>query len=243
MPADVQKRFYQGYILPLIDYGSITWGTTSNANIERLPKLQKRAARIILRADFDTPSSLMFRELNWLSVESRLKYKKAVLTNRALDNLTPDYISKLLTPLSEIHSLNLRSSENGLLHIPLARTALLNGSFTCSATKLWNALPQTVRNSGSVSTFKKSLKTLFYAFNPRVHHIYFTLTNVILHAKTTLSVCQDLCYCRSAYALHVYNRWHRGHACLDICFRHVLPVLLCIRLTVVDIRCGCKVFY
>ena len=142
MPTDVQKHFYQGYILPLIDYGSITWGTTSNANIERLSKLQKRAARIILRADFDMPSSLMFRELNWLSiVESRLKYNKAVLTYRALNNLTPDYISKLLTPLSEIHSLNLRSSENGLLHIILARTALLNDSFTCSVPRLWNALP------------------------------------------------------------------------------------------------------
>ena len=160
VPTDVQKRFYQGYIFPLIDYSSITWGTTSNANIERLSKLQKRAARIILRADFDTPSSLMFRELNWLSIESRLKYNKDVLTYRALNNLTPDYISKLLTPLSEIHSLNLRSSENGLLHIPLARNALLNGSFSCSAPKLWNALPQTVRNSGSLLTFKKSLKSL-----------------------------------------------------------------------------------
>ena len=158
MPADVQKHFYEGYILPLIDYGSITWGTTSNANIERLSKLQKRAARIILRADFDTPSSLMFRELKLLSIESRLKHYKAVLIYRALNNLTPDYISNLLTPLSDIHSLK---SENGLLHISVARTALLNGYFTCSAPKLWNDLPQTVRNSDSLLTFKKSLKTLF----------------------------------------------------------------------------------
>ena len=26
IPTDAQKRFYQGFILPLIDYGSITWG-------------------------------------------------------------------------------------------------------------------------------------------------------------------------------------------------------------------------
>ena len=41
VPTDVQKRFYQGYILPLIDYGSVTWGSTSCANFERLAKLQK----------------------------------------------------------------------------------------------------------------------------------------------------------------------------------------------------------
>ena len=77
VPMQVQKQFYQGYILPLLDYGSITWGSTSTANIERLLKLQKRAARIILKADCDTPSVLMFQELDWLSVRNRIKYNKA----------------------------------------------------------------------------------------------------------------------------------------------------------------------
>ena len=72
VPNCVQKRFYQGYILPLIYYGSIAWAT-SLANIQRLSKLQKQAARIILKANFDTPSCLMFQELNWLSVENHLK--------------------------------------------------------------------------------------------------------------------------------------------------------------------------
>ena len=57
---NVQKIFYQGYILPSIDYGSNTWGATNNSNIDRLNKLQKRAARIILRTDFTTPSADMF---------------------------------------------------------------------------------------------------------------------------------------------------------------------------------------
>ena len=90
----------------------------------------KRAARIILKANFDTPSSIMFQELSWLSVENRLKYIKSVLTYRAFNILTPDYLTELLTPLSEIHSLNLRSSENVLLHIPLSRTTLFDNSYT-----------------------------------------------------------------------------------------------------------------
>ena len=51
-----QNLYYQGYILPYIDYGSIVWGAASSTNIERLTKLQKRAARIILHADYDTSS-------------------------------------------------------------------------------------------------------------------------------------------------------------------------------------------
>ena len=68
VPQNIQKIFYQSYILPLFDYGCNTWGITSNANIKRLSKLQKRAARIILQAEFSTPSDTMFQKLKWLSI-------------------------------------------------------------------------------------------------------------------------------------------------------------------------------
>ena len=73
VPTHIQKVYYQGYILPYIDYGSVTWGSASATNIERISKLQKRAARIILRADYDTPSVDMFSQLGWLSIPVRLK--------------------------------------------------------------------------------------------------------------------------------------------------------------------------
>lgn len=161
VPHHIQKLYYQSYILPYIDYGSVTWGSTTGANIERLAKLQNRAARIILRADFDTPSVEMFNRLGWLSVPDRLKYNKATLTYRAINNLSPEYITELLKPISEVHTLNLRSSTNGSLYVPKARTALYDGSFSCSAPRLWNALPQTVKTSGTLSSFKQSLRTIF----------------------------------------------------------------------------------
>lgn len=158
VPVKVQKLFYQGYILPFIDYGSITWGSAVGTHIERLSKLQKRAARIILHADFNTPSAQMFQELGWLSVTNRHKYNKAVLTYKALNYMTPEYISNLLEPVSRIHTLNLRSSDNGSLYIPKSRTAIYDGSFSCSAPRLWNALPQTIKNAVSLSSFKNNLR-------------------------------------------------------------------------------------
>ena len=80
----VQKLFFQSYIMPLIDYGSVIWGSTASSNLERLLKLQKRAARIILKADFRTPFIDMFRDIGWQSIESRFKYNKAILTYKAL---------------------------------------------------------------------------------------------------------------------------------------------------------------
>ena len=102
-----------------------------------------------------------FSQLGWLSIPDRLRYNKAVLTYRAINNLSPEYITQLIKPVSEVHTLSLRSSENGSLYVPKARTALFDGFFSCSAPRLWNALPQTVKTSGSLSIFKQSLKATF----------------------------------------------------------------------------------
>ena len=99
------KTVYQGYILPLLDYGSITTGSTSSTNTDRLLKLQKRAARIILRAEYTTPSATMFQQLEWQWIDTRLNYNKAILTNKALNRLKPEYISNLLKPTSQTHTL------------------------------------------------------------------------------------------------------------------------------------------
>ena len=84
----------------VIDYGSITWGGTSLVNLERVLKLQKRVARIMLNADFSTPSKDMFDLLKWMPIHKRLLYSKATLTDKALNGLTPEYITNILTPNS-----------------------------------------------------------------------------------------------------------------------------------------------
>ena len=70
--AEFQKMFCQGYSLPFIDYGSVTWGSAAGSHIERMSKLQKRVARIILHAEFNTPSEHTFKEIGRLSVSNRI---------------------------------------------------------------------------------------------------------------------------------------------------------------------------
>ena len=86
-------------------------------NVERLCKLHKRAARIILSADYRTPSAQMFNELRWPSIQNRHNYNKAVLTYKALNSPTPEYITNLLTQVFQIHTRNLRSATYGFLSV------------------------------------------------------------------------------------------------------------------------------
>ena len=73
---------------------------------------------------------------------------------------TPEYITQLSTPMSETHTLNLRSVKNGTLLVPLSRTKLFHDSFSCSAPRMWNSLPVEIRNSKSLNIFKKNIKPL-----------------------------------------------------------------------------------
>ena len=135
-----------------------------SVNLDRILKLQKRAARIILHVDYNTPSATMFRELGWQPINNRLTYNKAVLTYKALNKLTPEYITNLLKPVSETHSRSLRSSVNGTLSVPRSRTSLFDRSFSSSAPRIWNSLPISVRNSSTLNGFKNSVKEVLWPF-------------------------------------------------------------------------------
>ena len=69
--------FYNSYILPHLDFCCITWGNCSSTLEDKLVKFQKRAARVILDCDFYTPSSELFKELNWQTFPERVTYQNA----------------------------------------------------------------------------------------------------------------------------------------------------------------------
>ena len=54
----------------------------------------------------------MFNALGWPTIEKRHSYNKAVLTYKALNNLTPLYISELLIPMSDV-KVNFKRLFNG----------------------------------------------------------------------------------------------------------------------------------
>ena len=135
MPGFLQWIPLSWYVYSYTDYGSNTSGMTSKNNIKRISKLQKRAARIILHADYNTPSSEMFKELGWSTIKNRHDYNKAVLTFKVLNNMTPDYIAALLTPISETYDHTLRSTNDGTLLVPRSRTSIFDRSFSVSTPK------------------------------------------------------------------------------------------------------------
>ena len=60
--------------------------------MESVIKFQKRAARLILDKDSETPSKELFSELKWQTFPERVKFLKAVMMFKTMNNLNPPYL-------------------------------------------------------------------------------------------------------------------------------------------------------
>ena len=88
-----RKLFFNAYILPHLDYCSTIWGSCNDEVLNSVVKFQKRAARIILDKDINTPSVELFRELKWMTFPDRTIYKKAIIVYKSLNDTSPAYLN------------------------------------------------------------------------------------------------------------------------------------------------------
>ena len=130
--------------------------------LDKLQMVLHNAARLITRLDRKDHITDTLIELHWLPIAARIDYKILVLTYKALNDLGPSYLLDLL-PLKQ-HKRNTRSSEDFLmLQLPTTHFKTLGDrSFRFYAVKEWNVLPLELRDSPSLSVFKKDLKTFLF---------------------------------------------------------------------------------
>ena len=121
--------------------------------LNRINKLKKTAARLILNEPHQSPSFELFQKLQWLTVYEQLQQQKAVTVYKSLNNLYPQYMKDLFHVNVSAYD-NLRSSSYNNLQVPFPRTETFKKSLTYSGPLLWNSLPESVKNSNSVKNFK-----------------------------------------------------------------------------------------
>ena len=126
--------------------------------IQRLQRIQNQSAKLILcKKKFDHATPLL-KELHWLPVTQRLDYKILLLTYKCIHNQAPIYLSSLLKKYTPTR--NLRSSAKDLLVEPAFRTETFGKrAFSVIAPRLWNCLPNNIKEACTVDSFKSALKT------------------------------------------------------------------------------------
>ena len=121
------------------------------------------AARIILGISKREHISFHLASLHWLHSDSRIKYKLACICYSCMSTNSPTYLSDLLTVYTAARQLRSSYDNSVLRRPPVRRPTVSYGqrSFAYSApsSSTWNSLPQQVRSSDNVSTFRSRTKT------------------------------------------------------------------------------------
>ena len=145
-------------VISRLDYCNVILYGISGTLLAKLQRLQNHAARVITgtrKYDHITP---VLKSLHWLPVEQRIVFKIMLLTFKSLHGLAPSYLSELLHSYKP--SRTLRSNSQNLLVVPNFRLDSFGGrAFSNVSPRLWNNLPQRVRDCATLSAFKRSLKT------------------------------------------------------------------------------------
>ena len=131
--------------------------------LNKLQRVQNACSRLIFREQKFCHITPIIYELHWLPIRYRIEFKILLITFKILNFLAPTYLSSLIS-LGLPSKYNLRDSSGKLLlSYPRFKSkgTLGDGSFTCAAPKLRNALPFDIRSTNTVSIFKAKLKTHF----------------------------------------------------------------------------------
>ena len=141
LTKDCALRFYNSCINSSLIYCSVTWGNCSKTLLLRILRLQKRAARIILHADFSTPSVLLFSQIRIIPIFDLVKFRKLLLLINILTNPSaPSSFKQMFKFLSSIRQRALTRACAYDLQPPFPRTDSGKRTFLYSASILFNCL-------------------------------------------------------------------------------------------------------
>ena len=165
-PLSTAKTISNALISSRLDYCNSLINNIAKQDLSKLQRVQNCLARVILRAPRFSPSLPLLKQLHWLPVNYRIKFKLCTLTFRALAIHQPPYLASLLH-FSNIPR-QLRSSTSQQLSIPRTKLNLGKRAFSVAAPIIWNELPTTLKSCESLASFRKNLKTYLFkiAFPP-----------------------------------------------------------------------------
>lgn len=157
LPKSTLKLVYYGYVYPHLTYGIMSWGTANKSSLERVLIQQKRALRIICGLGYRESCREHFRREEILTVPSLFISAISIYVFK-----NPYLFS------SHTHSYDTRNKHE--LVAPAHRLALFDKSLLSLGPKIFNKLPDAIKNCTTFRSFKRNLKSFlvektFYTLN------------------------------------------------------------------------------
>ena len=114
------EKLVHSLISSRLDFGNSLLYNLPNSQIAQLQKLQNAAACIISLSSKHSHITPILQNLHWLPVKERIIFKILLLVHQIMNKTAPEYNLQSSVYLYQ-PTRTLRSSNSGLLHIPLSK--------------------------------------------------------------------------------------------------------------------------
>ena len=144
------------FIIPIFTYAPIVWMFCSKSLCSEIDRVHKCGLRAVF-SDFISDYETLLQVSGCKRIHEIHLYYLLVEEYKSQHNLSPSFMETIFQP----KSLNYSLRDQNLLLIPPAKTQLFGTqSFQFRGSLLWNALPNSIKSSTSLITFKRLLKAL-----------------------------------------------------------------------------------
>ena len=153
-PPNIKLNCLNALVRPILEYSCSVWDPHKTCQIDRLEKLNKRAARFItgnhVLEHGNTKKNM--NALGWPPLQERRAKIKLQTLYKIRTNIIHAPLEDLIplnTPRRPLNYFVPQSSVDAHLH-----------SFFPSSIRLWNSLPESIKASDSLTTFKQSISNV-----------------------------------------------------------------------------------
>ena len=152
-----------------LDYCNSLLRSLSKFNLHRLQSIQNSAARIVTNSSKFTRITPVLRKLYWLPIQFCSEFKLATLVYKFIHTGFPKYFAPYLSSYCTTYNTRRSQSVANFLNVPIFQptihksTKKFGFSFPFDAPTVWNSLPEDIRASPTIASFRKKLKTYLYA--------------------------------------------------------------------------------
>ena len=150
-PHLCSKKAYR--LKPHLEYGLQIWGYANSTYLKKIEQLQKRAIRIVGKAQYNAHTEPIFGKLKCLKIHDLKISKTSEFMFKFINKNLPTQLLNEFTPLRMGRSKKFLSERT--------RSKKLEAFPKCKFPLTWNNLPENLRLQSSSKKFKKACKTHF----------------------------------------------------------------------------------
>ena len=93
LPLSQRLQYYNAVIRPVMSFSNVIWSECDKDLLNRILRLQKRAARVILFADRLVSSVSLFNKLLWIPFYEQCKIDKCSILYKRINGILPNYLN------------------------------------------------------------------------------------------------------------------------------------------------------